>query len=310
MRIPGQGTPKLCYARDLDLRVGYRVVVETDYGHFVGRVTMTPRRREAYRRPYDILRVADAEDERAEDERRELGRQMRNEAQKLARDHRVAGVSFVGCDVSLDGEYAEVKYVVQDEGRSPDLSAVRAGLEDRYGLPSRVELRRFTFFERAGETGGCDTCGVPLCCAVWSGARSLGPVNVRIVKQQGVTPNDKIHGCCGEVKCCMRYEHDTYKEFKERAPFKNTVVKLGDREGKVVDYSMVKDSVLVQFGAKRSERELVPLGRLARENPDVQPAHPEEWAEGDDASAGDTDESDTPEGDASGEVPEGPAPQG
>ena len=46
----------------------------------------------------------------------------------------------------------------------------------------------------------------------------MGPVNVRLAKQQGVTPNEKILGCCGEVKCCMRYEHDTYKEFKQRAP--------------------------------------------------------------------------------------------
>jgi cell fate regulator YaaT (PSP1 superfamily) len=296
VRIPGQGTPKLCYARDLDLRVGYRVVVETDYGRFVGRVTMTPRRREPYATPYEISRVASAEDERAEDEHRELGREIRNEAQKLARDYRIGGVSFVGCDVSLDGRYAEVKYVHDDDGRPPDLSAVHEGLEDRY--TARVELRRFTFFERAGETGGCDTCGVPLCCAVWSGARSLGPVNVRIAKQQGVTPNDKVHGTCGEVKCCMRYEHDTYKEFKERAPFKNTVVKLEGREGKVVDYSMVKDSVLVQFGTKRSERELVPLGRLAPENPDVQPAYPEEWT-----STGEPVDADPPNGDLSGADP-------
>jgi cell fate regulator YaaT (PSP1 superfamily) len=140
-----------------------------------------------------------------------------------------------------------------------------------------VVLRHFTFIERASDAGGCDTCGVPLCCATWSGARSMGPVNVRLAKQQGVTPNEKIMGCCGEVKCCMRYEHDVYKEFKERAPFKNTAVKLEGREGQVVDYSMVKDSVLVQFGRKRSERELVPLGRLASENPGIIPADPEEW---------------------------------
>jgi len=278
VRIPGKGTPKLCFARDLDLRVGHRVVVETEEGHFVGRVSLTPRRREPYARPYDILRVADAADEQAEGARRELGREVRVEAQKLVRDHRIGGVVFVGCDVSLDGSFVEAKYVLETEGRPPDLRAVHGGLEDRFA--ARVELRRFTFFERAGETGGCDTCGVPLCCAVWSGARSLGPVNVRIAKQQGVTPNDKVHGSCGEVKCCMRYEHDAYKEFKERAPFKNTVVKLEGREGQVVDYSMVQDSVLVQFGQKRSERELVPLGRLAPENPDVQPAYPEEWTEG------------------------------
>jgi hypothetical protein len=75
----------------------------------------------------------------------------------------------------------------------------------------------------------------------------------------------------------MRYEHDAYKEFKERAPFRNSIVKLGEREGKVVDYSMVRDSVVVQVGPKRSEQEIIPLGRLAHDNPGVVPADPEDW---------------------------------
>ena len=101
---------KLCHARDLDLRVGNRVVVETEDGTFVGRVALTPRRREPYMLPYSIVRVVDPEDERAEDAHRELGRDVRNEAQKLARDHQIKGVEFFGCDVSLDGSYIEVKY--------------------------------------------------------------------------------------------------------------------------------------------------------------------------------------------------------
>ena len=266
------GPAKLCYARDLDLRVGYRVVVRTERGVFIGRVALTPRRREPYMPPYDILRVATLEDEGEEDANRELGREIRNEAQKLARDHRIKEVEFIGCDISLDGSYIEVKY--QAEGRL-NLDPVRDGLERVYD--AQVLLRRYTFIERASDTGGCDTCGIPLCCATWSGARSLGPVNIRLAKQQGVTPNEKIIGCCGEVKCCMPYEHDTYKEFKERAPFKNSTVKLEGREGQVVDYSMVKDAVLVQFGRKRSDRELVPLGRLTPENPGIIPADPEDW---------------------------------
>lgn len=264
--------PRLCYARDLDLRVGYRVVVDTDYGEFVGRVALTPRRREPYTEPHDILRVVTAEDEREETAHRELGREIRMEAVKLARDHRIGKVEFIGCDVSLDGSYIEVKYQADGE---PDLRPIRDGLERVYD--AEVELRRFSFIERSGDAGGCDTCGLPLCCATWSGARSMGPVNVRLAKQQGVTPNEKIMGCCGEVKCCMRYEHEAYKEFKERAPFKNTIVKLEEREGKVVDYSMVRDAVFVQFGPKRSDQELVPLGRLARDNPDIVPADLEEW---------------------------------
>ncbi len=156
-----------------------------------------------------------------------------------------------------------------------ELAPVKEGLERAYD--AHVALRRFRFIDRSGDAGGCDTCGLPLCCATWSGARSMGPVNVRLAKQQGVTPNEKIMGCCGEVKCCMRYEHDAYKEFKERAPFRNSNVKLGEREGKVVDYSMVRDSVFVQFGPKRSDQEIISLGLLARDNPGVIPADTDEW---------------------------------
>jgi len=262
---------KLCYARDLDLRVGYKVVVDTELGEFVGRVALTPRRREAYMEPYDIVRVVTEEDEREEGEHRELAREIRKETIKLLRDHRIGRVDVIGCDVSLDRSYIEVKYQSESE---PNLSRVRDALEDSYR--ARVELRRFSFIERSGDTGGCDTCGLPLCCATFSGARSMGPVNVRLAKQQGVTPNDKIIGSCGEVKCCMRYAHEAYKEFKERAPFKNSNVKLEEREGRVVDYSMVRDSVVVQFGTKRSEQELVPLTTLARFNKGIEPADPEE----------------------------------
>lgn len=247
------------------------MVVDTEVGQLLGRVALTPRRREPYTTPYEIIRIATEEDERIEDQHRELGREVRVEAEKLARDHRISQVRFIGCDVSLDESYIEVKY--QSDGR-PNLRPVREGLESRYG--SRVALKRYTFIERSGRAGGCDTCGLPLCCSTWSGARSMGPVNPRLARQQGVTPNDKIIGCCGEVKCCMRYEHEVYKEFKQRAPFKNTTVRLGRREGKVVDYSMVRDAVFVRF-EQQARPELIPLGRLARENPGVRPADPGEW---------------------------------
>jgi hypothetical protein len=79
-------------------------------GDFVGRVALTPRRREAYTEPYDILRIVTEEDAREDDQNRERGREIRTEAQKLARDHGIEKVQFIGCDVSLDGYYVEVKY--------------------------------------------------------------------------------------------------------------------------------------------------------------------------------------------------------
>jgi hypothetical protein len=40
---------------------------------------------------------------------------------------------------------------------------------------------------------------------------------------------------------------------------------------------MTKDSVFVRFGPERTDQELVPLGRLARDNPGILPADTDEW---------------------------------
>ncbi|MBA3617248.1 MAG: hypothetical protein H0W52_14200, partial [Rubrobacteraceae bacterium] len=127
VRVPGWSITRLCYARDLDLRVGYTVVVATEVGELIGRVALTPRRREPYTEPYDIVRIVTDEDARTEDRNRELGRGVREEARKLARDHTIKGVQFIGCDVSLDGSYIEVKY--QSEDNEVDLGYVKSGLE-------------------------------------------------------------------------------------------------------------------------------------------------------------------------------------
>ena len=53
------------------------MVVDTEVGEFIGRVALTPRRREPYAEPYDILRIVTQEDAREEAENRELARGMR-----------------------------------------------------------------------------------------------------------------------------------------------------------------------------------------------------------------------------------------
>ena len=144
VRVPGWSITRLCYARDLDLRVGYTVVVATEVGELVGRVALTPRRREPYTQPYDIVRIVTEEDARTEDRNRELGRGVREEARKLARDHTIGGVQFIGCDVSLDGSYIEVKY--QTDDNEVDLGPVKRGLERVYD--ARIAFREFRFIER------------------------------------------------------------------------------------------------------------------------------------------------------------------
>ncbi len=106
-------------------------------GELIGRVALTPRRREPYTEPYDIVRIVTDEDARTEDRNRELGRGVREEARKLARDHTIKGVQFIGCDISLDGSYIEVKY--ESEDKEADLGPVKSGLERAYDASNRLQ---------------------------------------------------------------------------------------------------------------------------------------------------------------------------
>jgi cell fate regulator YaaT (PSP1 superfamily) len=57
----------------------------------------------------------------------------------------------------------------------------------------------------------------------------------------------KISGYCGRLKCCLRYEDQTYTELKGRLPKKNTKVKTRCGEGKVVDNQILTQLVVVEL---------------------------------------------------------------
>ena len=153
------------------------MVVATEVGEFIGRVALTPRRREAYTEPYDIVRIVTQEDARKEDANRELGRAVREEARKLARDHRIEGVQFIGCDVALDGAYIEVKY--ENGEKEVDLGPVKSGLERTYDarVPSGSSALSSGRGTPAGATRAACLSAAPLGAArgAWAPSTSGSP---------------------------------------------------------------------------------------------------------------------------------------
>ena len=64
--------------------------------------------------------------------------------------------------------------------------------------------------------GGVGPCGRELCCSSW--LREFQPVSVKMAKEQGLSLNpSKLAGMCGRLKCCLRYEYDTYLELRRAA---------------------------------------------------------------------------------------------
>ncbi len=115
---------------------------------------------------------------------------------------------------------------------------------------TRIEFRQIGVRDEARLIGGHGPCGRKICCTLFAGDQQ--PVSIKMAKEQQLPLNPmKISGLCGRLMCCLKYEHDAYKEFKEKAPAKGTVVRTRAGEGKVVDYLVPKEKVLVDIGEGR-----------------------------------------------------------
>ncbi|MEI8242020.1 MAG: regulatory iron-sulfur-containing complex subunit RicT [bacterium] len=115
----------------------------------------------------------------------------------------------------------------------------------QWDLKTRIEVRHVGVRDEAAVAGGIGPCGRPLCCATW--LRNFRSVNVRMVKAQELSLNPTaINGCCGRLKCCLRYEYDVYLEASKDLPEAGTVVRWPENEGVVVSRDVLQRKLLVR----------------------------------------------------------------
>jgi len=69
---------------------------------------------------------------------------------------------------------------------------------------------------------------------------------MRMAKLQKATLDpSKISGHCGRLKCCLRYEDETYQHLRNNLPRKNTLVSTPHGQGRVIDGQVLTQLVLV-----------------------------------------------------------------
>jgi len=116
---------------------------------------------------------------------------------------------------------------------------------------SRIEMRQIGARDEAKLLGDIETCGQQCCCIRF--LQVLKPVNMRMAKMQKATLDpSKISGYCGRLKCCLRYEDETYNELKKRLPRKRALVKTKQGTGKVIDTQLLTQIVVIEL--ENSER--------------------------------------------------------
>ena len=188
----------------------------------------------------DIIRVADENDYKIADEMAQKSDQAYPIFKRLAKESGldikpVAAEFIFGADKVVCYFAAEERVDFRQLVR--DLS---------HELHTRIDMRQIGVREEAALVGGFAHCGQELCCTRF-GAR-FEPVSIRMAKEQDLPLNSaKISGACGRLMCCLRYEFEAYRDFKQRAPKRNAIIDTPLGKARIVEYDTPKEQLCLRL---------------------------------------------------------------
>jgi cell fate regulator YaaT (PSP1 superfamily) len=117
-------------------------------------------------------------------------------------------------------------------------------------LKVRIEMRQIGIRDEAKLLADYGDCGQPVCCNTH--LREMPPVSMKMAKLQKATldPN-KISGRCGRLKCCLRYEYDTYEAHRKELPPVGATVVTKQGTGKVIGQELLAKKLMVVYDGQR-----------------------------------------------------------
>ncbi len=110
---------------------------------------------------------------------------------------------------------------------------------------TRIEMRQIGVRDEAKLLADYGDCGKPVCCNTH--LPSMPPVSMKMAKLQKATLDPtKISGRCGRLKCCLRYEYDTYDELRKELPAVGANVVTGNGRARVLNQEILTRKLLVE----------------------------------------------------------------
>lgn len=126
---------------------------------------------------------------------------------------------------------------------------------------TRIEMRQVGPRDEARIVADYEICGRECCCKNF--LKKMRPVTMRMAKIQKATLDpSQVSGRCGRLRCCLRYEHESYESLAEKLPRVGAQVELEDGVATVVDRQILTQLLFVRFADNREMT--VPLEDVKR----------------------------------------------
>ncbi len=110
---------------------------------------------------------------------------------------------------------------------------------------TRIEMRQIGVRDEAKLLADYGDCGKPVCCNTH--LSEMPPVSMKMAKIQKATLDPtKISGRCGRLKCCLRYEYQTYKDLEKQLPPVGVDVVTEMGRARVLGHEILAQQLLVE----------------------------------------------------------------
>lgn len=191
-----------------------------------------------------VLRAMSTDDVR---DAQRLGEQQRREFDACR--ERITAMTLpmelVDVEHLFGGERIVIYYLSENRVDFRDLVKVLAG-----EFQTRIEMRQIGVRDEAKLLADYGDCGKPVCCNTH--LAEMPPVSMKMAKLQKATLDPtKISGRCGRLKCCLRYEYDTYEELQKDMPPIGAEVLTRDGKMRVLAQEILAGQLLVEAEDRR-----------------------------------------------------------
>lgn len=240
--------------KDLKVRIGMNVIVETARGVEYGQVVLGPKdvdEEQVVQPLKDVIRIATEKDNAKEANNRKKEKEAYEICLQKIKSHGLE-MKLINAEYTFDNN--KVLFYFTADGRIDfrelvkDLAAV---------FKTRIELRQIGVRDETKILGGIGICGRALCCHTY--LSEFAPVSIKMAKEQNLSLNPtKISGVCGRLMCCLKNEQETYEYLNKKLPGSGDIVTTPEGlKGEVQSLSVLRQlvKVIVEVNDEKEIRE-------------------------------------------------------
>jgi cell fate regulator YaaT (PSP1 superfamily) len=158
-----------------------------------------------------------------------------HQIEKLGLDMKMVDLEHV-----FGGERVVVYYLSENRVDFRELVRILAS-----EFQTRIEMKQIGVRDEAKLLADFGDCGKEVCCNTH--LSEMPPVSMKMAKIQRATLDPtKISGRCGRLKCCLRYEYDTYNDLQKDLPPIGADVVTTTGRARVLGHEILAGQVLIQ----------------------------------------------------------------